>query len=276
MLLNMSIIDRTLKKPFFGRFQRPWLWPDGVPLDRWEPITFPNRKGTTLAGVFGAAEASPAVGAVVLAHPLSVAAKGFWLKHGHAELLRRAGFAVLAFDFNGFGESDSLDFDYPADVIAAGAYLRSRAANLPLAVMGASFGAGWALCAMAHGSHPFRAAVLEAAFPSLPFYWRRYRLPYAILRASQLLYPRLEQSLRPSGAAQRLKNNPQVLLIYGDADSLTPPQVGVELQAAMSTCALVERWTVPEADHNLALQTAPDGYGHRVTDFLRRALGRNE
>ncbi|HXH24680.1 MAG TPA: alpha/beta fold hydrolase [Vicinamibacterales bacterium] len=272
----MGIIDRTLKKPFFGRFQRPWLWPDGVPLDRWERITFPNRRGATLAGVFGAADVSPAMGAVVLAHPLSVAAKGFWLKHGHAELLRRAGFAVLAFDFNGFGESDSLDFDYPADVIAAGAYLRARASNLPLAVVGASFGAGWALCAMANESHPFRAAVLEAAFPSLPFYWRRYPLAYAILRTSQLLYPRLEQTLRPSRAATQLKHSPHILLIYGDADSLTPLQVGVELQAAMSTCTVVETWTVPEADHNLALQTASEAYAHHVTSFLLRTLGRSE
>jgi pimeloyl-ACP methyl ester carboxylesterase len=268
----MGIFSLLLKKPFFARFQRPWVWPESVSSERWQRVSFPSRGGAKLVGVFGPSDINPAQGAVVLAHPLTVAAKGFWLKNGHAELFRRAGFAVLAFDFNGFGESESTDFDYPADIISAGRYLHTIDANLPLAVIGASFGAGWAMCALANELHSFRAAVLEAVFPSLPFYWRRYSLPYSILRLSQLIYPPLERNLRPSDAAKGLQHKPDILLIYGEADTLTPPEIGLVLKSAMSGRAGVEMLTIPKADHNFAFQTAPAFYSHHIISFLRRSF----
>ena len=268
-------IHRIGKKLFFGRFQRTWRWPEEIPEADWERVTFPSANGARLAAVFGASRGGPAEGAIVLAHPMGAAAKGFWLKRGHAELLRNSRFHVLAFDFNGFGESESSDFDYPADVIAAGEYLRRRVPALPLAVVGASFGAGYALCAMARPGHPFRAAVLESTFPSLPYYWRPYPLPYVLLRASQIIYPRFERELRPILAATQLKASPQVLLIHGEADSITPVQVGTELRAAMSGGASVELWTVAGAEHNLAFPAQPDTYAQRVTSFLQRAFGKH-
>jgi alpha-beta hydrolase superfamily lysophospholipase len=273
----MSLLHRLGKKVFFGRFQKPWRWPADVSEGGWERVAFPNAGGARLAAVFGAAHDRPVRGAVVLAHPMGLAAKGFWLKHGHAELLRGSGFHVLAFDFNGFGESESSDFDYPGDVVAAGEYLRRRAPGLPIAVIGSSFGAGYALCAMSRDGHPFRAAVLEAAFPSLPYYWRKYPLPHALLRLSHVIYPAFERRLRPILAAAELKGHPRVLLIHGDADSLSPVAVGAELQNAMSARASAELWVVPGAQHNLALAAQRDEYAQRVTAFLREAglLGAN-
>jgi pimeloyl-ACP methyl ester carboxylesterase len=267
----MTILHRLGKKVFFGRFQKRWRWPEGIAESDWERVAFRRGNGPRLAAVFGAARGE-AAGAAVLAHPMGVAAKGFWLKQGHGELLRRNGFHVLAFDFNGFGESESDDFDYPNDLIAAGEYLRDRVAPLPLAVVGCSFGAGYAVCAMAKEAQPFRAAVLEAAFPSLPFYWRSYPIPRLFLRASQVVYPRFERELRPIGAAPNLKGNPHVLLIHGDIDSVSPASVGAQLQEAMSGRAAVELWTVPGADHTAAFRVQRDEYGRRVTAFLRRAL----
>lgn len=165
---------------------------------------------------------------------MSAAAKAFWMKLGHAELLREAGFHVLAFDFNGFGESESANFDYPGDVLAAGQYLRDRVAPLPVAVLGCSFGAGYALCALSRDGHPFRAGVLEATFPSLPYYWRPYPLPHLILRASQVVYPPFERALRPIRAAAEIEGAPHILLIHGERDTVTPPHVGDDLRAAMS------------------------------------------
>jgi pimeloyl-ACP methyl ester carboxylesterase len=203
---------------------------------------------------------------------MTVAAKGFWLRQGHAELLRSSGFHVLAFDFNGFGESDSIDFDYPGDVLAAGEYLKRRIAPLPIGVLGCSFGAGYALCAMAEEGHPFRAAILEAAFPSLPFYWRRYPLPHLLLRASQLVYPRFERRLRPIRAASELKGLPRILLVQGTRDSITPVTVGEELRNAMTGHESVALWIAEEAEHNHALRAQPAGYAERVIPFLRNAF----
>lgn len=266
----MGVLHRATKKLFFGRFQKPWRWPENIPQDGWERVAFPSASGARLRGIFGEARNGAALGAVVLAHPMGLAAKGFWLKYGHAELLRSSGFHVLAFDFNGFGESESANYDFPGDVIAAGNYVRDRIGSLPIAVLGSSFGAGYALCALARDDHPFRAAVLESTFPSLPYYWRPYPIPHFFLRLSQFVYPRFERALRPILAATQLKSAPHVLLIHGEKDKVSPVEVGSDLQRAMSGHASVELWTVPGADHNLAFQTRPDEYANRVTQFLRR------
>lgn len=270
----MALVHRIGKKLFFGRFQKKWRWPADVPQDEWERVDFKSHNGARLSALFGAAEGSRQRLAVVLAHPMGVAAKGFWLKHGHAALLRRNGFDVLAFDFNGFGESESADFDYPGDAVAAGQYLRKRVGHDAIAIVGSSFGAGYALCAMERDGHPYRAAVLEAAFPSLPYYWRQYRIPSLLLRGSQLVHPRFERRLRPIRAAAEVKSRPSVLLIHGDADQVSPVSVGTQLRDAMTGRADVELWIAPGAQHTHAFAAHKEQYETRVTEFLRRSLQR--
>jgi len=268
----MAFLHRLSKKIFFGRFQKKWRWPADVPQDRWERVHFRSANGAKLSAVFGAAEGGLGGGAVVLAHPMGVAAKGFWLKHGHADLLRRSGFDVLAFDFNGFGESESADFDYPGDAVAAGEYLRQRVGHDAIGLVGASFGAGYALCAMSRDAHPYRAAVLEGAFPSLPYFWRSYPIPHFLLRLSQIVHPAFERRLRPILAAAELKSQPRVLLIHGEADSISPVSDGTELQQAMAGRADVDLWIVPSAQHTLAYTAQRDDYARRVVEFLDQSL----
>lgn len=267
----MASIHKLLKKPFFGRFQKPWRWPEKADPRSWERTIIRSESGAQLAGLLGTATSGTARGAVVLAHPLGLPAKGFWLKHGHADLLRRNGFHVLAFDYNGFGESQSGTFDYPADVLAAGFYMRECYARVPLAVIGASFGAGWSICAMAHPDQPFQAAILESIFPTLPYYWRRFWLPYAVLRASQVVYPMLERKLRPISAAAQLHGDPRILLIFGERDALTPPSVGHQFRETMQRCARVDLWIAPGASHNVAYAAAPEAYSKRVLGLLDSA-----
>jgi pimeloyl-ACP methyl ester carboxylesterase len=95
--------------------------PEGEQDRNWQRVSIPSPTGATLVGLVAEAEGDPA-GTLVLAHPMGKAAKGFWLRHGHAELFRRAGFHVLVFDFNGFGESEAVSFDYPSDALAAGRF----------------------------------------------------------------------------------------------------------------------------------------------------------
>jgi pimeloyl-ACP methyl ester carboxylesterase len=201
------------------------------------------------------------------------AAKGFWLRHGHADLLREAGFHVLAFDANGFGESEPASFDYPADIHAAGLWVQERYTSLPVGLVGASFGAGWGLCAMARAGSPFRAAVLEAAFTSLLEFWRHYPAAYAFLKTWQLLFPALERGLRPELEAANVVGSPRVLLVYGDADRYTPPAFGERLQRALANRAQAELCVLPGVDHTYAYRDARAAYTARVVPFLRGALG---
>ncbi|MBS2023967.1 MAG: alpha/beta fold hydrolase [Deltaproteobacteria bacterium] len=266
------MIYRLLKKPFFGRYQKPWRWPAQVPDAGWERVRIDSESGAKLHGLFARAH-GPARGAVVCAHPMGVDAKGFFLKRGHAELLRDNGYDVLLFDFNGFGESPSGNFSYPLDVIAAGRKLQELSPGQPLGLMGASFGAAWSMCALARPDHPFQAAALECPFTTLDEYWIRYRIPYYTLKTLNVLLPRIAAELRPIVQIARLSPLQELLLIYGDRDDVTPAQMGQRFAAA---CSLpkekVTLWTIPGAEHTKAFTHAPEEYRERVLALFARTL----
>lgn len=271
----MSQLHRLLRKPFFGRFEVPWVWPTNTDQTTWERVNFQSGNGAHLQGLWGNAlnsESHKAIATLVLAHPMGKAAKGFWLRYGHADLFRQAGFNVLVFDANGFGESEAASFDYPADILAAGLWAQQRQPALKVGLVGASFGAGWGLCSMARDGNPYQAAVLEAAFPTLPEFWKHYPVAHAALGISQVVWPSLERNLRPERLAALVKNNPAVLLIYGDADIYTPASHGERLQRAFGTAAKAELMVLAGVDHTFAFRDAGETYRSRVIPFLQRAL----
>ena len=267
----MSRFHRLLRKPFFGRFEVPWTWPDGTTEAAWERVAIPARGRSRLAGLGGPAEGD-AVGTLVLAHPMGKAAKGFWLRQGHAELFRRAGFHVLAFDANGFGESEATSFDYPADILAAGRWAQQREPALAVGLVGASFGAGGGRWALARPRRPDCAAVVGGAFPTLPEFWRHYPLAYATLRMSQLVWPSIEKGLRPEREAARVVGRPAVLLVYGDRDEYTPPAHGERLLRAFGDAARADLCVIPGVGHTWAYRDAAETYAQRVLPFLDQAL----
>lgn len=270
----MSALHRLLRKPFFGRFEVPWMWPQNQEQHTWERVSFRNSSGANLVGLWGSAY-GVASGTLVLAHPMGKAAKGFWLKEGHAHLFRRAGFNVLAFDANGFGESSASSFDYPADILAAGLWAQSHTPHLNVGLVGASFGAGWGLCALAREGNPYKLAVLEAAFPTLPEFWKHYPVAHAVLKLSQFFWPALEQKLRPEAQASKVVGQPDVLLIYGEKDKYTTPEHGERLARALASATKVHLTVLPEVDHTYAYRDAADAYEAQVVSFLQKLDGRS-
>lgn len=261
---------RQLKKPFFGRFMRPWRWPQGVPQEPYERAHVASRTGARLALLVRTAP-QRARGVLVLAHPMGLSAKGFWLKHGHADAFAAAGFHVIAFDFNGFGESESTDFDYPGDLLAVGRYASERFPELPVSAVGASFGAMRALEVLAEPDVPFAGIVAEAVAPTLPDFWKAYPVPYVLLQASRVLYPSWERKLRPAAAVARLARPLPILLIHSRTDPFTPPEHGDAIAAAAAPHAAIERLVVDGAEHTHAFRDARERYLESVVGFLERA-----
>jgi uncharacterized protein len=266
--MTRRLLHRLLRKPFFGRFEVPWTWPPGTDPAAWERISFENPLGAKLIGLWGAAHGA-ARATLVLAHPMGKAAKGFWLRYGHAELFRSAGYNVFAFDANGFGESEAASFDYPGDFLAAGLWAQARTPALRVGLVGASFGAGWGLCSMARPGSPYRCAVLEGVFPTLPEFWLHYPVAHAALRASQVVWPALERGLRPEREAGNVQGQPSVLLIYGDQDRYTPVQHGERMARAFRDAARVEMTVLPGVDHTYGYRDAPERYKEVVLPFLQ-------
>jgi pimeloyl-ACP methyl ester carboxylesterase len=265
---------RALKWPFFRAYSggKPNALQPGD--EDWEAVSFYNGSRQGLRGLFGAATNRPAKAAVVLAHPMTRAAKCFFLKSGVARRLRQHGLDVLLFDFNGFGESESSNFDYPSDLIAAGNYLRYRSQAGTLGVLGVSFGAAWALCALSQEAHPFEAVVLDSPFAHLEEYWANFLFPYVMLKAISRILPDLSTYLRPSNQAKLANRVKRALFIYGTDDDVTPPSVGSRLLQSLKaspasreglSCSL---WIVDGASHTKSAHADVAAYCDRVVATL--------
>lgn len=255
-----------LKKPFFGRFMQPWRWPAGVPTAPWDRLTIASPSGARLAAVLQLAPQGR--GVVVCAHPMGLAAKGFWLRYGHAQALLDAGFHVLAFDFNGFGESPSASFDYPADVIAVGQWARQRFAGLPVHVLSASFGAINTLSAIGHPAFPYDSVVAEGCPPSLPQFWKAYPFAHAVLQASRMVAPAGERRIRPVAHLPQAPAGVPLMLIHSHGDTWTPVAFGDELEQAVPATTPLTRLVLGKADHTHGMRDEPQCYWPAVLAFL--------
>ncbi|AEG91998.1 alpha/beta hydrolase [Ramlibacter tataouinensis] len=261
-----------LKRPFFGRFMKAWRWPADVPQDGWERVRIASPSHCSLAAVLK--PAPQARGVVVCAHPMGLAAKGFWLRYGHAQALHGAGYHVLAFDFNGFGESPSTNFGYPQDVMAAGQWARQRFPGLPVHALAASFGAMNTLDAIDDPRFPFDSVVAEGCAPSLAQFWKAYPFAHAVLQLARRIAPASERRLRPSAHLPQAKPGVPLLLIHSRADRWTPVAFGDELERAASPATPLKRLVLARADHTHGLRDEPERWLPAVLAFLEETQER--
>jgi alpha-beta hydrolase superfamily lysophospholipase len=261
-----------LKRPFFGRFMKPWRWPEGVDASAWERVAIPSRSGDRLAALLRVAPQGR--GVVVCAHPMGRAAKGFWLRHGHAQALHEAGYHVLVFDYNGFGESPSTNFEYQLDSLSAGSWARDRFPDLPVHALCASFGAMHTISASSSLDFPFDSVVAEGCAPSLPQFWTAYPAAHMFLQLLRRFTPASELRLRPVAHLPFAPMGLPLLLIHSRADHWTPVAFGDELERAADGRASVQRLILEEAHHTHGLRDERENYLTTVLDFFRRAEAR--
>jgi len=259
---------RQLKKPFFGRFMRPWRWPNDVPQDGWQRHAVASPSNAALNTLLCETSVQPARGVVVCAHPMGLAAKGFWLRNGHADALLAAGFHVVVFDFNGFGESASTNFDWPSDSIAVGRWAKARYPQLPVHALCASFGAMNTINALPHKDFPFQRVVAEGVPPTLPLFWKAYPFAHAVLQIGRLFAPGVERRLRPERAITKLPSGVRLLLVHSHGDRWTPVWHGERIAAAAPAGAQVERLVLQRADHTHGMRDEREVYWPAVERFL--------
>jgi fermentation-respiration switch protein FrsA (DUF1100 family) len=198
---------------------------------------------------------------------------------GRAEMLHRAGYAVLLFDFQAHGASPgehiTLGWLESGDARAAVAYARSRAPGQFVAAIGVSLGGAAALL----GEQPLDvdALVLEAVYPDIETATAN-RLAMRLGRPGRLLAPLLllqlrprlgigPSDLRPVSAISRV--HVPVLLIAGGADRHTTPADSVRLFAAAPQPK--QLWMIPGAAHVDFEAYARQAYEERVLSFFESA-----
>ncbi len=205
--------------------------------------------------------------------------------------LARAGFAVLAFDMRGHGESApapfTLGYTERLDVLGAVDFLRAAVLPYPrlerprwIGGLGISIGANALLYAAAQ-EQEIRAVVADSAYAEmaatlareLP---RHSGLPALFTRgtllAARVLFGVDAASLRPVEAVAGIAPSP-LLLIQGDADTLNPPASLASLAhaARQAPDSHVTAWHVPDAAHAQSFHQEGEVYVSLVASFLSRA-----
>ena len=252
---------------------------------RAEEISFPSRDGTHLAGWFIPAGTTGPSPGIVLSHG--------WRRSRaellpHADLLHRAGFAVLAFDYRHRGQSGgnavTMGLREQDDLLGALDTLADRpevnAAHI--GVLGMSLGAVIAILVAARDER-VRAVVAECPFTTgdammtrgIRHYTHLPSFPVAPL-AKWIIERRLGGSLDTvhALAAVGALNPRPVFLIADERDAVVGAQ---ETQRVFEAAGEPKRyWLVPDADHACGWQAAPEEYERRVVAFLRDALVASE
>jgi uncharacterized protein len=206
----------------------------------------------------------------------------------------RHGFAVLAFDLRGQGESPSAILTWGVleqrDVLGAVDFLRSGSLPYPelgrpriIGAWGLSLGAVATLFAAVH-EPAIQAIVSDTAYAdALPILEReipkRSGLPPGIapgvLLAAGLINGVNYYDIRPVNVVASLAPRP-LFFLHGDRDDFTPPTDMDQLvSAARSTPnAQVQSWLVPGVrPHAHAFKVAGEAYVTRVVAFFAATLG---
>jgi len=200
-----------------------------------------------------------------------------------AHVLGEQGYATLAIDFRGHGQSQSARHSFglyeSRDAEAAFRWLKARQGLAKVAVVGLSLGGAAALLG-AKGPLPADALVVEAVYPDIRHAIRNRIAAFTTAGPAYLLEPLLSlqsrprlgvwpSQLSPLNAARRYPG--PVLVIGGGADRYTPPDETSSLYAAFHGPKRL--WTMAGRVHAGVGDISDAAYRAQLLAFLAATLG---
>ncbi len=278
----LAITDTPAK---YGLQYTPITFPsrdDHVQLKGWFiPGLLPGGKLTTqrvIIAIHGTRQnrTDPAAGALDFMHDLA-----------------QNGFAVLAFDIRGQGESApaplSMGYFEYRDVLGAVDFIHHGTLPYPelgrpkvIGGWGVSLGASMLIFAGARDASIAALALDSPAADILPVIEREvektsgvpaFLVPGGLL-ATQALYGINWYDIRTTDVVARLAPRP-LFLIQGAKDDIIPLSNHADLMAVLSRTpnANVQEWLVPGAKHAQSFHTAGQEYVNRIVAFFNAGLG---
>jgi alpha-beta hydrolase superfamily lysophospholipase len=200
-----------------------------------------------------------------------------------AALLSARGYATLAIDFRGHGQSASARHSFglfeSRDAEAGLAWLKARQHGARIAALGLSLGGAAALIGE-RGPLPADALVVEAVYPDIRHAIRNRIAAFTTAAPAALLEPLLSLQSRPRLGVWPSRLSPlqaarryhgPVLVVGGGADRYTPPDETRALYAAFSGPKRL--WFMAGKVHAAVGDIADPGYRVALIDFLNRAIG---
>lgn len=250
-LNNVGWVHKILKSPIYGEFFSGKDHLSDVSVERvddlGEELLFESRSGAVISAVLFRADESRQKATLILGHPACVEGKQYFIDSGYAAYMKGNGFNVIAFDFNGFGESTHGNFLFHEDILAAGKKAKELFPDLPLGYHGVCMGAHWGINAFNDYDHRYSFAVLESPADSWKKYWSKSFKTRFMTSLLLLLKPTLRKNSKMLQRAATMKNIQSILFIYSESDIVVPFETG---ELYRSKCKLfTEIWTVPEGEN---------------------------
>jgi fermentation-respiration switch protein FrsA (DUF1100 family) len=260
-----------------------------------QDVTFPSRedhvllRGWFIPGVFSDGQMT-VQRTIIMVHGMhsNRAAEELGLLDLSAALAHH-GFAILAFDMRGHGESSpaplSAGYFEQRDVLGAVDFLRSGSLPYPelgrprvIGGWGVSMGGATMLLAAAR-EPAIRAVVADCAYAAIvPLLGRGSGVPLvfipSVLASFRILYGVDYYAVRPVDVVARIAPRP-IFFIQGTVDTVVPPWNILDLAAAASRAhgAHVQTWLVPGAQHVQSYHVMGLAYVKRVVAFFTAVLG---
>lgn len=264
---------RLIKKPFFGRFMVKWQNPLTLEQQKeWQPIQTQSKSGGTIYGLFAKALTEKSKATIVLGHPMGKEAKGYFLKNGYTDLLRKNGYNTLVFDINGFGESTHGNFSYFKDIVAIGIEASQLTPNIPIGYFGISLGGQWSTIAFADETHKYDFAIIESAATSLDEFWINFPVAYKTLKVLNVFLPNYKRKIKMEERIKEAKRLKSLLLIYSNIDNWTPVSMGKTFEK--NSPVPTELWTVSNATHAAIMKSEhKEEYEKKIISYFNSQTG---
>lgn len=240
-----------------------------------ENVEFKSESGATIKGWFIKGETEK--GAVVIMHGLR--SNRLQLVE-RIRFLSKVGFTVLAFDFQGSGESvgEKLTFGYleSRDANASIKFLKQKSPREKIGVLGISMGGAAFL--LQKEPEKANALILEMIYPTMQkaienrlnlwLFSGADNLSFLMTRQFPLRLGVSVDELRPLDKIQQF--NCPIFVIAGENDRHTT--LAESRQLFDTANQPKEIWIVPQAEHGDLHKNAPQDYEQKVLQFFEKTL----
>lgn len=230
------------------------------------------RDGSQLEGATLTCRAKAAKGVVLLCHPFLKYGMHYFLEHGFDRELRAHGYHVVIFNFKGFGRSNINGHAFSDDVLSIAARITREYPDLPLHLLGCSFGGYHLSHALARDPSAFSSAVLDSVPISVRNYFTRGVLKLAMRWISGSALARPTGTCAIVDSLDQLHGLP-IAYLYGEQDKYIPSNAASQLA---KVCGSMEFFSFDDCRHLEAHKKHRERYFRIVLDFFARAAGRED
>lgn len=203
---------------------------------------------------------------VILCHPYLAESRQFFLKRGHAKMYIDLSVNVVIFDFNGFGHSPFVNFDYQEDINLVAQHFKHNMQLPSFVCHGVSFGASQTISYTSQPNHIIDKIIIENCLDSnLSYYKKRNAKLHYLMKSLMMIVPGINKNHDYIKAAAQIKNVEKALLIYNVEDDLTTISMGQKIQKAL---LIPSEIGIFEGKHLEAFSKNREKYVKMITSLL--------